>query len=424
MLCYSKRMNTPKISSAMGLLAVLSLVYLLNFLDRTLIYILFPAIKKEMVLSDMQLAALGTTSFVLFYTSLGLPFGRLADRVSRRGMIAAGLVTWSLASAATSLATGFWSLFFCRVLVGIGEASLGPAAMSLLADKFPAERRATAQSVYSAGVPLGAAAAFWLGGYIGDAHGWRTAFVALGLPGVALAGIVMLLVEPKRTSAAVQRRPFLADLTTILRSPGLPRVLAGLALVAIAANSLSIWVPTWLVRERGFAVGEVGQLAGMIMATAGLAGTLGGGALADAWQRRSPQGRAYFVASLAGLAAGAWVVLLQGPTGATMIAAYAVLAFTGLGWLGPAAAEVQARVPAELRGLGIAVYFLVVNLVGYGIAPLVIGGISDRLVAPGLGQALLILPVCCIAAAGVLGASGWRSSRSTLAGSPAVPRSA
>ncbi len=393
---------STRISSAKGLLAVLSLVYLLNFLDRTLIYILFPAIKKEMVLSDMQLAALGTTSFVLFYTSLGLPFGRLADRVSRRKMIAAGLLTWSIASAATGLATGFWSLFLCRVVVGVGEASLGPAAMSLLAEKFPPERRATAQSVYSAGVPLGAAAAFWLGGYLGEAHGWRIAFLALGLPGIALAAIVLRLDEPARAFVrnAAAQRPFLSDVRSVLQAPGLARSLAGFALVAIAANALSIWVPTWLIRERGFAVGDVGNLAGAVMATAGLLGTLGGGALADAWQRRSPHGRRLFVASLGALAAGAWLVLLLGPGGPSLIAAYAVLAFAGLGWLGPAAAEVQARVPAEQRGLGIAVYFLVVNVLGYGIAPLVIGAISDH--TSGLTTALLLLPACCVAAVAVL----------------------
>lgn len=405
-------MNTlfTRIASAKGLLAVLSLVYLLNFLDRTLIYILFPAIKKEMLLSDMQLAALGTTSFVLFYTSLGLPFGRLADRVSRTKMIAAGLLTWSLASAATGLATGFWSLFLCRVIVGVGEASLGPAAMSLLADRFPAERRATAQSVYSAGVPLGAAAAFWIGGYLGEAHGWRIAFLALGLPGVALAGVVLRLAEPARafvgspSAESSSQRPFLADLRSVLTAPGLGRMLLGFALVAIAANALSIWVPTWLIREHGFAVGDVGRLAGIVMATAGLAGTLGGGALADAWQRRSPHGRSLFVATLGAVAAAAWLVLLLGPGGPWLVGAYAVLAFTGLGWLGPAAAEVQARVPVEQRGLGIAVYFLVVNVLGYGIAPLVIGAVSDR--AAGLSNALLLLPLCCIAAVAVLGLRG------------------
>src|SRR5258707_7366711 len=118
-------------------LIVLTLVYVLNFLDRTLIYILFTPIKKEMAFSDLQLALLGTTSFVIFYTLLGIPFGRLADRVSRKNMIADGLAVWSLFSALTGFAKGFWPMFFGRLLVGVGAPPLGPAALSLLSDYFP-----------------------------------------------------------------------------------------------------------------------------------------------------------------------------------------------------------------------------------------------------------------------------------------------
>src|SRR6187401_460869 len=124
-------------------LALLTLVYVLNFLDRTLIYILFVPIKKEMAFSDLQLALLGTTSFVIFYTALGIPFGRLADRIVRKNMIAYGLTIWSLFSGLTGFAKGFWTLFFCRVMVGVGEATLGPAALSLLSDYFLPRRRAT-----------------------------------------------------------------------------------------------------------------------------------------------------------------------------------------------------------------------------------------------------------------------------------------
>src|SRR5437870_12812814 len=118
-------------------LAVLTAVYVLNFLDRTLIYILFTPIKKEMAFTDLQLALLGTTSFVIFYTVLGIPFGRLADRAVRKNMIAGGLAVWSLFSGLTGFAGSFRSLFFCRVMVGVGEATLGPAALSLLSDYFP-----------------------------------------------------------------------------------------------------------------------------------------------------------------------------------------------------------------------------------------------------------------------------------------------
>src|SRR5260370_26903816 len=157
-------------------LALLTLVYVLNFLDRTLIYILFTSIKKELAFTVLQLALLGTTSFVIFYTVLGIPFGRLADRAVRKNMIAGGLAVWSLFSGLTGFAGSFRSLFLCRVMVGVGEATLGPAALSLLSDYFPPRRRATVQAIYSSGIAVGAGLAVFLGFWIGPPLGWRWAF--------------------------------------------------------------------------------------------------------------------------------------------------------------------------------------------------------------------------------------------------------
>src|SRR5436305_6693093 len=169
-------------------LLVLTAVYVLNFLDRSLIYILFTPIKKEMALSDLQLALLGTTSFVIFYTLLGIPFGRLADRVVRKNLIAAGLAVWSLFSGLTGFAHGFWTLFLCRVMVGVGEATLGPAALSLLSDYFPPRIRATVQSIYSSGIAVGAGLAFLFGGQIAQYYNsWRVPFYLLGFPGLVFA---------------------------------------------------------------------------------------------------------------------------------------------------------------------------------------------------------------------------------------------
>src|SRR6476469_6807874 len=171
-------------------LAVLTAVYVLNFLDRTLIYILFTPIKKEMHFSDLQLALLGTTSFVIFYTLLGVPFGWLADRTKRKVMIGVGLAIWSLFSGLTGFASSFWTIFFCRLMVGVGEATLGPAALSLLSDYFPTRMRATVQSIYSSGIAIGGGLAGFLGGWLAQAYSWRVAFYALGFPGLLLALLV------------------------------------------------------------------------------------------------------------------------------------------------------------------------------------------------------------------------------------------
>lgn len=390
--------------SAWFALGTLGLVYLLNFLDRTLIYILFGPIKKELVFDDLQLALLGSTSFVLFYTTLGVPFGRLADRVSRTRLIAAGLVTWSLFSGLTGFATDFWSLFLCRVMVGVGEATLGPAAMSLLSDLFPASRRGTVQSVYSAGIPLGAATAFFLGGHIGAAWSWRHAFWFLGFPGVALAMVVLMLPDPRREIAPGER----TDWRPLLGSIPLRWHVAGYALLAVASNSLSIWVPSLIGRVHGMALPSIGNMTGLAMATTGGLGTALGGWLADRWIARGGRRRMGFSALLALGCVPAWLLLLWAPGLWAVYLAYFLLAGMGLAWLGPAAADVHELVGPKLRGVGIAAYFLVVNLVGYGAAPPVVGWLSDRLGGPEqLGQALLLCPLACLLSAALL----WRGER-------------
>src|SRR4051812_30254772 len=224
-------------------LAVLTAVYVLNFLDRTLIYILFTPIKKEMAFSDLQLALLGTTSFVIFYTLLGIPFGRLADRKSRKNLIAGGLAVWSLFSGLTGFANSFWTIFACRVMVGVGEATLGPAALSLLSDYFPPRMRATVQSIYSSGIAIGGGLAFFLGGWIGQTHGWRWAFYLLGFPGLILAVLVFLLrEEPRgRTESAAVLAGGGSDWRLLFRSKPLLYLYAGYALFALSSNNLGIW---------------------------------------------------------------------------------------------------------------------------------------------------------------------------------------
>lgn len=408
--------DVPVRASAWFALGVLLLVYVLNFLDRTLIFVLFAPIKKEMAFTDLQLALLGSTSFVLFYTTLGIPFGRLADRVSRRKMIAAGLFVWSLFSGLTGFATDFWSIFACRVMVGVGEATLGPAAMSLLSDLFPARRRATVQSLFSAGIPLGAAAAFLLGGPIGGAYGWRAAFQWLGFPGIALALVVLALSEPARpTQVAGGTGPagtgLLEDLRALLAIPALRWHVLGYATLAIASNSLSIWVPTLMARAHKVPLTDIGTLMGMAMLVSGGLATGMGGAVADLLRAKGVGGRLKFGAALALACAPLWATIALSGSLVAIQASFFLLAGLGLAWLGPAAADVHDLVPARLRGLGIAGYFFAVNVIGYGAAPPIVGAISDALGAKddptALATALLVSPLACLLAAGVL----WRAAR-------------
>src|SRR5262249_44264812 len=273
-------------------LALLTIVSLLNYLDRTLIYILFTPIKSEMSFSDFELALLGTTSFVIFFTLLGVPFGRLADRSSRKNMIAAGLAVWSVFSGLTGFANSFWSLFMCRVMVGVGEATLGPAALSLLSDYFPPRMRASVQSIYASGITVGFGLAFFLGGWIGFKYGWRTAFYFLGFPGLFFAVLVYLLKEQERGRTEVSSPKYTSkDWKLLFRSKPLRYHFAGYALFALAATSVSIWGPTFFTRVHGYSIKTLGIVAGLTSLTSGIPFTLLGGFLSDRLRRYGPGGR-------------------------------------------------------------------------------------------------------------------------------------
>lgn len=408
-------------------LALLALVYTFNFLDRTLIYILFGPIKAELGLGETELALLGSTSFVLFYTALGVPFGRLADRVHRVRMVAAGLLLWSLASAATAVMDSFAGIFACRVLVGVGEATLGPAALSIIADLFPPSGRARASALFGAGVPVGAAVAMFGGGAIAASHGWRSAFWVLGLPGIVLAAALVLLVrEPARgardqapaaasagpggqAEPPAPRRSTVAAGTSaralagrMLRDPSTRCLLFGYALFAVAANAVAMWAPSLLVARHGQDLRTVGTALGAATLVGGLAGSALGGTLADRMRRRGEGGRVRFAAAAALCCAAAWLALLGAPSFAWAVGALVLLCAGALVWLGPALADLAELVPPGERGSAVGVYYLVVNLVGYGVAPPLLGLLAEH--APGdqaarLGTALLACPaVCCIAA--------------------------
>jgi MFS family permease len=394
-------------------LGVLTLVYVLNFLDRTLIYILFTPIKAEMNFSNLQLGLLGATSFTIFYTLLGIPFGRLADRVSRTKMIAAGLAVWSLFSGLTGFAWSFETMFLCRVMVGVGEATLGPAALSLLSDHFPPERRATVQAVYSSGIAIGAGLASFLGGYLGQEWGWRWAFYLLGFPGLAVALLVLAIRETQRGATETAPAAYGArDWKILLRSKPLLYLYSGYALFGLAANSLSIWGAVFFGRVHGLPLALIGTMGGILSLAAGVPGTILGGALADRFGRRFGRGgRMLFGAAAALVSAPLWLLLLFSDSYAALVFACFFLLALSLMWLGPAAADVHDIAGPQLRGLGIGIYFFAVNITAYGIGAPLVGKLSDRLgveATPDMMRySLLVCPAACLLGALLL----WLGSR-------------
>ena len=394
---------------ALGLLTV---VNILNYLDRTLIYILFQPIKKEMLFSDFELGLLGTTSFVIFFTVLGVPFGRLADRGSRKNMIVAGLAVWSLFSGLTGFANGFWSLFLCRVMVGVGEATLGPAALSLLSDYFPPRMRATVQSVYASGITVGGGLAFFLGGWIGVNFGWRTAFYFLGFPGLLVAVLVYFLREQQRGRTEVSPPKYTSnDWKHLFRSRPLRYLYAGYAMFALAANSLSIWMPTFFTRVHGYSLVTLGIVAGLTSLTSGIASTVLGGYLSDRLKKTGPGGRMWLSSIASLIAVPFWILLLFSNNVPLLLLANFMLLGLSLMWIAPAMADVHDITGPHLRGLGIGVCVCIIHLVAYGVGSPLMGKVNDLLGAannPGVMRyGFLISPIACVFAAILL----WRGSQ-------------
>jgi MFS family permease len=392
-------------------LALLTAVYVLNFLDRTLIYILFTPIKAEMKFSDLELALLGTTSFVIFYTLLGIPFGRLADRTSRKNIIGAGLAVWSLFSGLTGFADSFWSIFFCRVMVGVGEATLGPAALSLLSDYFPVRMRATVQSIYSSGIAIGGGLAFFLGGWIGQVAGWRWAFYLLGFPGLALAILVFFLREQPRGRTETAPAHTSTDWKILFRSKPLLYIYLGYALFGLASNNLGIWVPTFFVRVHDLSILFIGTAAGILSIAVGIPAMVLGGYFSDRFSRIFKGGRMAFTASAALASIPLWFGLLFTNNLMVLLVLNILLYALALMWVGPATADVHDLAGPNLRGLAIGIFFSTVNIIAYGIGSPLIGRLSDALGVSTNPEAmrlsLLVCPAACALAALLL----WLGSR-------------
>lgn len=393
-------------------LLVLTLVYVLNFIDRMVIYILFKPIKADMGFSDFQLAVLGTTSFVIFYTLLGVPFGRLADRVSRKNMIAAGLAVWSLFSGLTGFADGFWTIFLCRLMVGVGEATLGPAALSLLSDYFPPRLRATVQGIYSSGIAIGGGLAFLLGGWIGETHGWRTAFYLLGFPGIALAAVVFFLREPARggTETATVRYGR-EDWMILFRSRSLRYLYAGYALLGLAANNIGVWVTNFFIRVHQMSLTEIGIFGAILSVAVGTPAMILGGYVSDRFRQRGKGGRMAFTAWAALASVPLWLGMLFSNHMGALLAVSALLYGLALIWVAPATADLHEIAGPHLRGLGIGIFFSMIYIVAYLVGSPLIGKLNDWLgVATDAGQmrlALLVCPAACALAALFL----WLGSR-------------
>ncbi|WP_421738745.1 spinster family MFS transporter [Caulobacter sp.] len=386
---------------------VLLIIYTLNFLDRQVVNILAEPIKRDLGLADWQLGMMSGLAFAIFYTVLGIPIARLAERKNRPFIIGASVAAWSAFTLLCGFAQNFWQLILARIGVGVGEAGCTPPAHSLIMDYVPKEKRASSIAFYSIGTPLGTLAGMAMGGLVADAYGWRVAFMVAGAPGVIFALVAAFtLIEPRRQLAAdiaartAQQISFGAALAVLAAKKTFWLVALAASIKAFIGYGQAPFAASFFFRNHTAelaslaavfglkSAGFLGLALGLIGGTAGVIGAWLGGLLADRLGARDL--RAYVVvpaiASLLGIPF--YIVSINLPTIMPALFLLAVPLLLGTLWYGPVYATAQSIVEPHMRATAAAVLLFVINLIGLGLGPVAVGALSDVLAGPvGLGEA-------------------------------------
>lgn len=380
---------------------VLMLAYTNSFIDRQILSLLIEPIRSDLQISDTQVSLLAGIAFTLFYTLLGVPIARLADQKNRKAIISTGIAVWSTMTAVCGLAGNFWQLFLARIGVGVGEATLSPAAFSIIADYFPKHQLARAFSVYSMGVYLGAGMAMVIGGVVirmvvdagtssipllGEVKPWQLTFFYVGLLGLPIFLLLLTVREPVRrgltavgaedTAKASSSSALIAFLRANARTSTYHFL--AFSMVGIAITGYMVWTPTLFIRTWGWTAADIGLAYGGIMLTLGTAGVYSGGFLADWMENRGHRDAILRAACLAAFAAFPFAVATPlMPNSTLALLCLGVTCFLMALPQGLPAAALQVITPNPLRAQMTALYFLVGNMLALGVGPTLIALVTD-----------------------------------------------
>ena len=406
----------PQPSVAWTTLAILFLAYVSSFVDRQIIGLLIEPIKADFQISDTEVSLLLGLSFAIFYCLVALPIGRLVDTRSRKNIVAVGITLWSFMTALCGLAQNYTQLFLARIGVGVGEATLGPAAYSMLADSFPPKRLGLAMGIFNMGTAIGAGLALIIGGSvisfvtgnnvgsislfgINFLSGWQWVFILVGLPGLFVALLTMLIKEPQR----IIIRNMNMDGNAVVPIPEVKKFFmrnldfhwphhAAVSFSNLALVGINSWVSVYFIRIHGWSLSEAGLYIGISLILGGLIGLVGGGWLSDKLSVRFVGGKAIFFFFFALLAVpfAALFTLTDNPS--------AALIFFGLSYgfmvapIPSAAAMLQETTPNRMRGTLSAFYLLIISIIGLALGPLIVASLNDIFFDgdTGIRQALLI----------------------------------
>ncbi|MBV1879029.1 MAG: MFS transporter [Pseudomonadales bacterium] len=366
-------------------MVVLTLVYAFNYIDRQILVILQEPIKAELGLSDTQLGLLTGFAFAIFYVVCGIPVARWAESSSRRNIITIAITIWSGMTAISGLAQNYTQLLLARIGVGIGESGGSPPAHSMISDMYPPEQRATALAFYSTGVNVGVLIGFLLGAWIQAVFGWRMAFLAVGLPGIAVALLLRFtVVEPKRGMSE--------DIVDTGDAPSIKATMKHLwgkltfvhlslacGLQAFTGYGAGTWTPSFFIRSHDMSVAEIGTWMAFVQGGSGIVGTIFGGILADRMGRKNR--RWYLlVPCIAGLIAMPMMIsvyMIPNPQQALIVKIFPTLLYYT--YIGASLAAAHSLVGLRMRALTSAILLFMLNIIGMGLGPLGIGMLSDLL---------------------------------------------
>jgi MFS family permease len=423
----------PSSVAAWYSVAILMLMYIFSFIDRTTISLLVEPMKRDLHISDTQIGMLQGLAFALLYTFLGLPIARLSDRHSRRAIIAGGVFIWSIMATLCGLARSAVQLFIARIGVGVGEAALSPAAYSIITDSFPRSKLGGAFSVYNVGITIGAGTALLVGGIVvgavskagasytlplfGPVHAWQMVFILTGAPGIVLPLLLLTFREPKRRGllptqsgiaqpAAAPAKPPLREVLSYAwqnkKFYGLHFVAMGL--LALAGYAVASWLPTALIRAYGVSAGQAGKVIGVSAILMNSSGMLLAGVLCDRLTKRGWKDAPIVVAAIS--ACGIAVLSSFPPFMPTVPLVWVALFISGITFnayngVGPMA--VNQVTPNQYRAQISAVYLFVVNALGLGVGPTLVPFINEHLFHdPVKIRYSMVLVVFCSAAVALI----------------------
>ena len=413
------RNGVPEFSAAYRsyVLVLLTLVYVVNYLDRQILGILNAQIKAEFHISNTLIGLLGGPVFALMYATLGIPIAVLADRLNRRNIIVASLTIFSLMTVLSAYAAQFWQLALARFGTGIGEAGTGPSINAMLADLYPPQQRASALAFYSAGLNVGLLFAFFGGGWVAEHYGWRVALLAAGSPGLAL-GILLL------TSVREPQRGQIEKLPDTAEPPGLIAVVrfllgqrsflwlsVGTAMSAFGGYAGITFIPMFLATSHHMSLPAIGLVLAVLTGGVGAVGTYLAGWFADVFGRRDLRWNLYIPIIATFIALPCTPVFYLSANLTVALLAGIGPALTGAAFVGPAYALAQALVPLRMRARAAAILLFILNIIALCTAAPLVGLISD-LLRPSLGADSLRYALMTGMIAGALGAyCYWRASR-------------